>query len=272
MISLALLLVAATSTAAQAAPSNPAPEVPPTVAAQPESGDSNGSTALPADDGRGKEPAAGDDCAPTLDRQEAAVAADPASRRFASEYRQTVIRCADYDRAIAFFARLVALHPDSANAHLNYGYAYVDKIPAAGSISQVILANNALKQFTRSIELERTWLALYTRGNSYLFWPKIFGRGPLAVADLEEAVEMSRHLPDRAVYARAYAALGDAYWRTGEPDRARAIWREGLERFPGEEKISARMARDGEELDRYLYDLLDPGLRVDTDLSPLWTP
>jgi ribonuclease-3 len=34
------------------------------------------------------------------------------------------------------FEALVAAHPASANAWLNYGFAYVDKIPAAGAISQ----------------------------------------------------------------------------------------------------------------------------------------
>ena len=29
--------------------------------------------------------------------------------------------------------------PNAANAYLNYGFAYVNKIPAAGAITQVIL-------------------------------------------------------------------------------------------------------------------------------------
>ena len=82
------------------------------------------------------------------------------------------------------FEKLVAAHPTSSNSYLNYGFAYVDKIPAAGSITQVIMANTALTQFTKSIELKPTWIALYTRGNSYLYWPKVFGRAGLGVTDL----------------------------------------------------------------------------------------
>jgi len=212
--------------------------------------------------------------AAALPRFEAALAADPDNLLYATEYRHAVIKTADYDRCIAFFEKLVADHPQSAHAWLNYGYAYVDKIPAAGSISQVILANNSLKQFSQSITLERSWLALYTRGNSYLYWPKIFGRAPLGVTDLEEAVGLARKEVQEAkrpkrVYARSFVALGDGYWKTEQPEKARAVWQEGLQRFPGDAQLQARLARQGDELTSYIDDQLDPNKRVDTDLKPL---
>jgi tetratricopeptide (TPR) repeat protein len=208
--------------------------------------------------------------AATLPELEAKLAADPNDLKAANEYRKEVIRTGEYDRAIDFFEKLVTAHPKAGYAWLNYGYAYVDKIPAAGSITQVILANNALTNFTKSIEIERTWIALFTRGNSYLYWPKIFGRGPLAVTDLEEAVAISKKGPQKKVYARAWIALGDAYWRTDQPDKAKATWKEALALFPGETRLEARLARDGEELEKYIYEQLDPNKRVDTNLTPLW--
>jgi tetratricopeptide (TPR) repeat protein len=205
-----------------------------------------------------------------LARLEAAVAADPEDLRAASDYRKAVIRYGEYDRCLAFFDKLTAEHPQAANAWLNYGYAFVDKIPAAGSITQVILANNALKQFTRAIELRKSWLALFTRGNSYLYWPKVFNRAPLGVADLEEAVALARaEAKQKRVYARSFVALGDGYWKTDQPDKARAVWKEGLERFPGDAQLQARLERDGDALTSYIEDQLDPNKRVDTDLDPL---
>jgi tetratricopeptide (TPR) repeat protein len=213
---------------------------------------------------------AGAALAQDLSRLESSLAADPDSLRYASEYRMEVIKANAYDRCIAFFEKLVADHPGSAHAWLNYGYAIVDKIPAAGSITQVILANNALKQFSKSIELERSWLALYTRGNSYLYWPKVFGRAPLGVADLEEAVGLARkEAKPKRVYSRSFVALGDGYWKTGQPEKARAVWQEGLKLFPGEAQLQARLGRDGDALSAYIDDQLDPNKRVDTDLKPL---
>jgi tetratricopeptide (TPR) repeat protein len=204
---------------------------------------------------------------------ETALAAEPESLRLASEYRQAVIRTGAYDRALRFFEKLVAAHPNGPNGWLNYGYAYVDKIPTVGSISRVILANESLKRFTRAIELNQGWLALYTRGSSYLYWPKVFGKAPLGLADLEKAMALVKKEPKRQVYDRVYVSLGDACWKNDQLERARAVWRDGLALYPGEPQLQARLERAAkgvEAVNDYLYEQLDPNRRVNTDLSPTW--
>lgn len=215
---------------------------------------------------------------------EDALRADPDSLRNGSEYRQATIRKsiathprdkegspADFDREIKFFEQLTAAHPKAPNAFLNYGFSYVDKIPAAGSITQVILANTALTQFSKSIELKPSWIALYTRGNSYLYWPKIFGRAGLGVADLEKAYAMQKAEGKKQPYhVRVYVSLGDAYWKTDDVNKARTIWKEGLTQFPNSQPLKDRMAKDGDALKDYIDSVLDPNKRVDTDLRELW--
>ena len=213
--------------------------------------------------------AAGNDAAALL-LFETALAAGPDDLKSANEYRKGVIRTKEYDRAIAFFDKLTAEHPQAAYAWLNFGYAYVDKIPDAGSITQVILANNALTNFSKSIELKKTWIGLFTRGNSYLYWPKVFGRAPLGVADLEQAVALSQKETQRPVFVRAWIALGDAYRKTEQPEKAKSTWRQALQLFPNNPELKARLERDGDDLEKYIYDELDPNKRVDTNLAPLW--
>jgi len=203
---------------------------------------------------------------------EATLMADPDNIRYGSEYRQAVIQANDaYDRCIKFFEKLVADNPKSPNAELNFGFAYVDKIPASGTITQVILANTALAHFTRSLELKPSWIGYYTRGNSYLFWPKIFGRTPLGVADLEQAMKLQKQDSKRVYHARAYIALGDAYWKMDDLPRARDVWKEGLTLFPDNSQLKARLSRDGDDLKTYIEDVLDPAKRVDTNLQEIWT-
>jgi tetratricopeptide (TPR) repeat protein len=220
--------------------------------------------------GRGTPPPAAAEASAELGRMEAALAGDPDNLRIASEYRHAVIRAGAYDRALDVFEKLVTDHPRAAFAWLNYGYVYVDKMPVAGAITQAILANDAVQKFNRSIELKPSWLAFYTRGNSYLYWPKVFGRGPLALADLNAAVEMSKGEPKRVYHVHAWVALGDAYWRTDQPARAQATWEEGARRFPEDAGLKARLSRHGEELEAYVADQLDRTRRVDTDLHELW--
>lgn len=207
-----------------------------------------------------------------LDLLEAATASEPNNLRYGAEYRQMAIATEEYDRSIRFFKRLADKHPDSADVRLNWGYAYVDKIPAAGAVTQVILANTALNRFSEALERRETWLGLYTRGNSYIYWPTIFNRAKLGIADLERAVELSEQEEPRSYHAHAYAALGDGWWRLGDLEKARSVWQAGLDRV-GEEAapyLKERLDLEGEELDAYLGAVYAIGNRVGTDLRELW--
>lgn len=216
-----------------------------------------------------------------LDHLERALAAEPDNLRYGSEYRQAALLRAkslhrpegkpeDFDRPLKFFEQLTVTSPGAANAHLNYGFAYVDKIPAAGAITQVILANTALGSFTKSVETRPSWIGYYTRGVSYLFWPKIFGRAKFGVADLEAAVKMQKAGPKKTYHTRAWVALGDGYWKIDELEKARVTWQEGLKEFPGCKPLGDRLAKQGDELKALIDDALDPNKRVDTNLKDLW--
>ena len=218
--------------------------------------------------GAGQTPAAD-----PLDSLERAVQSQPDDLKAGNDYRMAVVQVNQlkvYDRAIAFFDRLVAANPNAANAHLNDGFAYVDKIPAAGSITQVILANNALGEFTKSLELKPSWIGYYTRGNSYLFWPRIFGRTSLGVADLQEAMKMQNTGPKHFYYARVYVALGDGFWKMDNTDEASKTWRAGLAEFPENIALKARLAAQGDALKTLIDDAYDSNKRVDTSLKDLW--
>jgi tetratricopeptide (TPR) repeat protein len=223
----------------------------------------------------------GKDFPAAFEQFEAALTAEPDNIQYGSEYRQAVIESArkahpkegapaDFDRSLKFFETLTVNHPKAANAWLNYGFSYVDKIPAAGSITQVLLANSALGHFTKSIDSKPTWIALYTRGNSYLFWPKIFNRAQLGVNDLEAAYKMQQGHPLKSFHVRVFVSLGDGYWKTDNLEKARAIWQEGLKRFPDNKALKDRLAREGDELKTYIDNVLDPSRRVDTDLREIW--
>jgi len=206
-----------------------------------------------------------------LSEFETALASDPDNIEYGSEYRQAVIQATAYDRCIKFFEKLVADNPKSSNAELNFGFAYVDKIPASGTITQVILANTALTHFSKAIELKPSWIGYYTRGNSYLFWPKIFGRTPLGVADLEQAMKLQKQDNKKIYHVRAYVSLGDAYWKLDDLSRARETWTEGLALFPDNPQLKNRLSKEGDDLKNYIEDALDPNKRVDTNLREIWT-
>ena len=201
---------------------------------------------------------------------ELAIAGDPDNVRYASEYRQAAIRGKEFERSVKFFEAEIAKHPNSSNLHLNYGFAYVDKIPVAGSITQVILADRALNEFSRAIELQPSWIGYYTRGESYLFWPKIFNRAAMGVADLEKAMEMQKKEPHKSYHVKVYIALGDGYWKTDQLEKARSLWQAGLKDFPDNADLKGRLSRQGDALKDLIEAGFDPAKRVNTDLRDLW--
>ena len=205
-----------------------------------------------------------------LDLLEQALTAEPGNLRIGTDYRQAVIAAGEYDRCLAFFEKLVAEHPKKPNLWMNYGYAHVDKIPVEGAITQVILANTALGHFSTSLELEETWLGRYTRGNSYLYWPAIFGRTQLGIDDLNRAIEMAGETESRPYHGRAWAALGDGYWRLDDPEKAGKTYRKGLELYPDNQELKERAELEGEALDAYLDALFDTNKRVGTHLREIW--
>ncbi len=212
-----------------------------------------------------------------LDGLETALAAAPDDLRAGNDYRIGILEAArgdkttaKYDRAIATFERLAAARPDAGNLHLNHGFAYVDKIPAAGAITQVILASRALDQFSKSLAVSPTWIGLYTRGNSYLFWPVIFGRTKLGLADLEQALQLQRTGPKRPYHVRTFVALGDGHWMLGDLTKATETWRAGLQQFPDNAALRVRLDRNGDALKKVIDDAYDPNKRVDTNLQELW--
>jgi tetratricopeptide (TPR) repeat protein len=211
-----------------------------------------------------------EDFGSALSGMEAALEKSPDDLRLGADYRQTIIRAAQYDRGIKFLENLVQEHDNSSNAHLNYAFAYVDKIPTAGSITQVLLANNALGQFTKSIDLKPSWIAYYSRGNSYMFWPKVFGRTPLGIADLEEAIKIQKADRKREYHVRTYIALGDGYWKMDELDKAKATWTEGLAQFPENAALKARLSKQGDDLKAVMDDTYDVTKRIDTSLRELF--
>jgi tetratricopeptide (TPR) repeat protein len=210
------------------------------------------------------------DPAAALPLFEDALRAAPDDLRYGADYRQAVIAAGAYDRAIDFFASLVAEHPEAVNLRLNQAFAFVDKIPAAGSVTAVILANKSIETFTAALDLRETWLGLYSRGNAYVYWPPIFHRTKLGIADLEKAIELAGQGPKEPYQARAWAALGDAYWRLKDLETARKTWREGLEHYPGTPYLERRLALDDDALDDFLGKHYQVGSRVDTSLHELW--
>jgi tetratricopeptide (TPR) repeat protein len=185
---------------------------------------------------------------PTLAEFESMLQKDPDNLRLGADYRQAIIAVKQFDRAIKFFKDLVRRNPRAQNAHINYGFAYIDKIPDASGFSQPFLGRDAINQFGKALQLGQNWLALYVRGLVYLYYKPFMRVTHHGVDHLERALAIQRRETHRSYHVHTFVALGDGYWKMNDLTRATAVWREGLALFP-----------------------LDADVRIDTSLSEFWT-
>ncbi len=103
-----------------------------------------------------------------------------------------------------------------------------------------------------------------------MYWPLIFGRTPLGIADLERAIELAAEHEPRPYHGLAWAALGDGYWRLEDREKMSEGWARGLELYPGTSELEARLAREGEEIDDYLSLHFETTTRVQTHLKQVF--
>jgi hypothetical protein len=199
---------------------------------------------------------------------ETQLSADAESLTMGSRYREAVIAAGEYDRAIKFFDGLASRPGAGPHAFLNLGLAYIDKIPSVGAFRRISLGNSATAALTRSIEREPSDVAYLIRGLVNLHFERgFFHRTPDGVADLENALRLATAArAGRPYVGRIYMALGDGYWRLKNRDKARATWREGQAKFPGDDRIRLRLTSADTVVDGTIAHDLDAGTRVDTSL------
>ena len=90
------------------------------------------------------------------------------------------------------------------------------------------------------------------------------------MADLDEAIKISKAGPKKPYYVRAWVSLGDGYWKLDDLAKATEIWSTALKQFPDNPALKLRLSKQGDDLKALIEDDLDPNKRVDTNLKDLW--
>jgi tetratricopeptide (TPR) repeat protein len=204
---------------------------------------------------------------------ENAVLDSPENLHVGADYRRRIIETEQFDRSIRLLERLTMRAGSGPNVHISLALAYVDKVPVASPFKRIFLGRDAMRELTQAIAQEPTALAYYVRGLIALFYPDaVFHRARAGIADLERARELVTDLPPHPSHARVYASLGDGYWKIHNLPKAISIWTDGLQKFPRNPDLGARLANRGSDLDRLVERVLDPAFRVDTSLRELFDP
>ena len=201
---------------------------------------------------------------------EQGVSADPENLHLASDYRQLIIGCREFDRATRLFERLSKRPGAGPNLQISLALAYVDKVPVSGGMRRLYLGRDAMGALTRAIEQQPTTLAYFVRGLINLFYNNfIFHRAHLGVEDLQKALSLVTDETPQALVERVWVALGDGHWRAENPAQARETWAAAAARFPANPDLKRRLGPDEREVAFQVRHALDDDIRVDTSLRTL---
>ncbi len=131
-------------------------------------------------------------------------------------------------------------NPDAQNA---LGDAYIQKVQTLGSSPQAgAVALRADKAFTKALELDPNHLnARRSKAIALSFWPPVMGKQTECVQQFEVLIEKQNLVPVEPDHMQAYLLLGNMHMQMGKFDQARAVWENGLLRFPGNENLMRQL-------------------------------
>lgn len=144
---------------------------------------------------------------------------------------------------IGALEKSAALEPKNAALQFELGYAYLQPIisgeaagPQAGEWSM-----KADAAFDKTLALDPLhWNARFNKAVSYSFWPPLFGKQQAAITNFETLITQQGGSNASPGFAETYLYLGNLYLQTGQLDKAKAIWNEGLGLFPGHRGLTER--------------------------------
>ncbi|MCA9321858.1 MAG: hypothetical protein KDB53_14040 [Planctomycetes bacterium] len=149
-----------------------------------------------------------------------------------------------HDQFIAALEARAQQDPRDPDVQADLGEALINKL-TSGGVSQLEvmkLATRADKAYDQALDAESThWRARFNKAVSLSFWPPITGKQPEAIKNFETLVEQQRQMPASDQHAQTYLLLGNMYLQQGQTEKARATWREGLERFPRDESLKSQL-------------------------------
>ncbi|MHC4849378.1 MAG: tetratricopeptide repeat protein, partial [Planctomycetota bacterium] len=125
-----------------------------------------------------------------------------------------------------------------ATVHVSKLAAGVAVGPAAGPVYM-----EALKAYDKALELNPDhWDARFSKSFTTSMAPEFIGLRPMSIRMFEDLVQRQDSLPKNDEFRRTYMRLGTLYKDGGNTEKAKQIWKKGLERFPDDKMIQAALA------------------------------
>jgi tetratricopeptide (TPR) repeat protein len=148
------------------------------------------------------------------------------------------------DELVAMCEKNAADRPNDANAQLELGRAYIQKLMnVPDGPTKGIWSMKADKAYDKALGLDdHNWEARFSKAVNYSFWPPNLGKQRDAIAQFETLVQQQQGQPQQPHFAQTHLWLGNMYTQIGEKDKALAAWQHGLALFPDDAELQHQIA------------------------------
>jgi len=141
---------------------------------------------------------------------------------------------------IAALQKEITADPTNAELQVALATAYVADLTnnTLPGPQQGLVWMKASAAYDAAIKLEpEHWMARYGRAFGTSQAPEFLGMRPEAIKQFEELLEIQRRKAPEPHFASTYFQLGTLYKDTGNVEKARELWNEGLRLFPDNEEL-----------------------------------
>ena len=174
---------------------------------------------------------------------EALLAEDMTEERFQELWKE-IVENGDVDAVLAMFEAHAEANPNDADAQVDLGRAYLQKLFTVGDGPQKgTYAIKADQSFDKALAIdEKNWGARFAKAISLSFWPPVFGKTGEAIKHFEILVQQQQGGATSPEFAQTHLLLGNLYLQQGAKDKAIAAWQQGLSLFPDNAQIQQQIA------------------------------
>ena len=144
-------------------------------------------------------------------------------------------------------ALLAAVKNDPNNAELQTALAtaYTAKTAfgTAQGPAQGIPFMKAIAAYNKALEIDpEHWTARFGKAFDTSMAPEFVGMRPTAIREFEGLMEQQEARAPQPEFVRTYVRLGTLYKNAGNAEKARAIWKRGLQQFPESKQLGEALS------------------------------
>ncbi len=147
------------------------------------------------------------------------------------------------DELLDLFEEHARVNPNLAQAHVDLGNAYLQKLTAmTPGPQQGEVAMQADRAFDSALQVDPNhWEARLTKAVAFTFWPDFLGKKQQAIDQFEILITQQEQNAAQPHFAQTYLFLGNLYEQRGELEKAAEIWANGLGFFPADTDLRAKV-------------------------------